>query len=161
MNLKSGSIFFWHESFFPSCFISLNCHIVCLSCFIGIQMVANSGKLYKLQGIHKGLKSLLFFWLCRVEYSRAHVLRLPIRWADWNREADSPCFTLSLTSSHSALKCLTQSSGSLQETDLRQAEIGGVEEPRPTLGTRSHTQGPTMRYRMSADIFTRKYLIAE
>lgn len=54
-------------------------------------------------------------WLCRVEYSRAHKLRLPIRSVDWSTGADSPCFTCS----HSALKYLTQSSGNLQETDLQ------------------------------------------
>lgn len=67
----------------------------------------------------RGAEIPLFFGLCRVEYSRAHELRLPIRRVDWSRGADSPCFTLSLTSSHSALKYLTQSSGNLQETDLQ------------------------------------------
>lgn len=97
---------------------------ICLSCLIGIPKVVNSSKFYKLRGIHEGLKSLYFLWLFRVEYNRAHELCLSIHWADWNREADSLCFTLSLTSSHSTLKCLTQSSGSLQETDLRHGERG-------------------------------------
>lgn len=44
----------------PHFFNCLNCHSPCLSCFTGIPQVANPGSFYKLQRLHKGLKSLDF-----------------------------------------------------------------------------------------------------
>lgn len=115
----------WKGFFIFFLFFSINCHILWLARFMFYRYRTLAGFtscIVSMRGWNPSVFWVFFFfllWRCWVEYSRDHELRLPIRRADWSRGADSPCFTLSLTSSHSSLKCLTQSSGNLQETDLQ------------------------------------------